>query len=115
MTIMLTTAGHEDPQLTQSAIFKVVKICWFNFNFIPMQGKIGVNTDSPEEALSVNGNLQVTGQILQPSYMRLKTVNVMQVRRNHDHIDFLCFFSVEYDSDAQQYFEIKSVSLLVQE
>ena len=45
------------------------------------QGKIGVNTDSPEEALSVNGNIQVTGQILQPSDMRLKT-DIMQVRIN---------------------------------
>ena len=43
------------------------------------QGKIGVNTDSPEEALSVNGNIKVTGQILQPSDMRLKT-DIMQVR-----------------------------------
>ena len=40
-----------------------------------------MNTDSPEEALSVNGNIQVTGQILQPSDMRLKT-DIMQVRIN---------------------------------
>ena len=42
------------------------------------QGKIGVNTDSAEEALTVVGNVQLTGQILQPSDMRLKT-DIMKV------------------------------------
>ena len=46
------------------------------------QGKIGVNTDSPEEALSVVGNLQVSGQILQPSDVRLKT-DIVKVRSVH--------------------------------
>lgn len=45
------------------------------------QGKIGVNTDSPEEALTVVGNVQVTGQILQPSDVRLKT-DIMKVSKS---------------------------------
>ena len=34
---------------------------------------MGINTESPDEALTVVGNVQVTGQILQPSDARLKT------------------------------------------
>ena len=34
---------------------------------------MGINTDKPEEALSVNGNIRVTGCIEHPSDMRIKT------------------------------------------
>ena len=37
------------------------------------KGKVGINTETPEEALAVVGNVQITGQILQPSDVRLKT------------------------------------------
>ena len=33
---------------------------------------MGINTDKPEEALSVNGNIRVSGRIMQPSDMRVK-------------------------------------------
>ena len=36
------------------------------------QGHVGINTDKPEEALSVNGNIRVSGRIMQPSDMRVK-------------------------------------------
>ncbi|XP_068218449.1 myelin regulatory factor-like protein isoform X3 [Palaemon carinicauda] len=35
-------------------------------------GRVGVNTDRPDEALVINGNLKVTGQFLQPSDKRAK-------------------------------------------
>lgn len=35
-------------------------------------GKVGINTNSPPEALSVQGNILVTGDILKPSDRRLK-------------------------------------------
>ena len=35
-------------------------------------GKIGVNTDRPDEALVVHGNVKLTGQVLQPSDLRAK-------------------------------------------
>ena len=44
-----------------------------------MQGRVGINTDKPEEALTVNGNIQLTGQILQVSDIRVKQ-NIRQVR-----------------------------------
>jgi len=35
-------------------------------------GSVGINTNTPQEALVVNGNVQVTGAVLQPSDRRLK-------------------------------------------
>lgn len=35
-------------------------------------GSVGINTDTPSEALSVNGNIRVTGAVLQPSDRRIK-------------------------------------------
>ena len=36
------------------------------------QGRVGINTDRPEEALSVHGNLKVTGRLVHPSDIRVK-------------------------------------------
>ncbi|CAH3183657.1 unnamed protein product, partial [Porites evermanni] len=35
-------------------------------------GRVGINTDKPEEALSVHGNLKVTGRLVHPSDSRVK-------------------------------------------
>lgn len=35
-------------------------------------GKVGVNTDRPDEALVVHGNVKLTGHIIQPSDIRIK-------------------------------------------
>lgn len=42
---------------------------------------MGINTDKPDEALSVHGNLQITGQILHASDRRIKR-NIRKVRGN---------------------------------
>jgi len=39
---------------------------------IHYNGNVGINTDAPTEALSVNGNVIVSGRVLQPSDRRLK-------------------------------------------
>ena len=36
------------------------------------QGRVGINVDLPPEALSVSGNIHLTGQLLQPSDERIK-------------------------------------------
>lgn len=36
-------------------------------------GRVGVNTDRPDEALVVHGNLKLTGHLVQPSDARAKT------------------------------------------
>jgi len=35
-------------------------------------GKVGINTDRPDEALVVHGNVKLTGHIIQPSDIRIK-------------------------------------------
>ncbi|GIY91367.1 myelin regulatory factor [Caerostris extrusa] len=41
-------------------------------------GRVGINTDRPDEALVIHGNMKVTGHIVQPSDERAKT-NVQEV------------------------------------
>lgn len=41
-------------------------------NSVTHQGKVGINTDSPDEALTVAGNVKVMGTIVQPSDKRVK-------------------------------------------
>ena len=43
------------------------------------QGRVGINTDRPEEALTVHGNVKVTGHIMNPSDRRAKT-DIKEVR-----------------------------------
>ena len=42
-------------------------------------GRVGVNTDHPEEALTVHGNMRLTGHLLQPSDKRVKD-DIKEVR-----------------------------------
>lgn len=35
-------------------------------------GRVGINTDHPDEALVVHGNVRITGHLVQPSDMRAK-------------------------------------------
>lgn len=44
------------------------------------QGRVGINTDSPDEALVVCGNAKVMGTIMQPSDCRAKE-NIQQVKK----------------------------------
>ena len=36
-------------------------------------GRVGVNTDRPDEAMTVHGNIKLTGHVVQPSDLRAKT------------------------------------------
>ena len=40
--------------------------------YIVHQGRVGINTDKPDEALTVNGSIHVTGRIVHPSDIRIK-------------------------------------------
>lgn len=44
------------------------------------QGRVGINTNSPDEALVVCGNAKVMGAIMQPSDCRAKQ-NIQEVRK----------------------------------
>lgn len=52
-----------------------VELCWQRggtADSIYHAGRVGVNTDRPDEALVVHGNMKVTGHIVQPSDVRAK-------------------------------------------
>ncbi|KAG8240644.1 hypothetical protein J6590_104847, partial [Homalodisca vitripennis] len=52
-----------------------VELCWQRgaaADSIYHAGRVGVNTDRPDEALVVHGNMKVTGHIVQPSDLRAK-------------------------------------------
>lgn len=52
-----------------------VELCWQRGaapDSIYHAGRVGVNTDRPDEALVVHGNMKVTGHIVQPSDLRAK-------------------------------------------
>lgn len=57
-------------------------VTFANFNkfTFPFKGRVGINTDRPDEALVVHGNMKVTGHIVQPSDARAKT-NIEEVCR----------------------------------
>ncbi|KRT85379.1 hypothetical protein AMK59_286 [Oryctes borbonicus] len=52
-----------------------VELCWQKGqtqDSIFHAGKVGINTDRPDESLVVHGNLKITGHIIQPSDIRAK-------------------------------------------
>ncbi|XP_008194461.1 myelin regulatory factor isoform X2 [Tribolium castaneum] len=52
-----------------------VELCWQKGqtqDSIFHNGKVGINTDRPDESLVVHGNIKVTGHIIQPSDIRAK-------------------------------------------
>lgn len=52
-----------------------VELCWqkgHTSESIYHAGRVGINTDRPDESLVVHGNLKVTGHIVQPSDVRAK-------------------------------------------
>ncbi|CAG9770761.1 unnamed protein product [Ceutorhynchus assimilis] len=52
-----------------------VELCWQKGqtqDSVFHNGKVGINTDRPDESLVVHGNIKITGHIIQPSDMRAK-------------------------------------------
>ncbi|XP_050312385.1 myelin regulatory factor [Anthonomus grandis grandis] len=52
-----------------------VELCWQKGqtqDSIVHNGKVGINTDRPDESLVVHGNIKITGHIIQPSDIRAK-------------------------------------------
>jgi hypothetical protein len=59
-----------------------VELCWQKGHTpesIFHAGRVGINTDRPDEAMVIHGNLKVTGHIVQPSDRRAKE-NIQEVR-----------------------------------
>lgn len=52
-----------------------VELCWqrgSTHDSIFHTGRVGINTDRPDESLVVHGNLKISGHIVQPSDSRAK-------------------------------------------
>lgn len=65
--------------------------------------KVGINTSEPNEALTVQGNVFVTGNIYQPSDRRLKT-NFKRVSDKEmlQHIEDIPIYDYEWKEDSFQ-------------
>eukprot|EP00094_Tigriopus_californicus_P013108 TCALIF_12676-PA protein Name:"Similar to Myrf Myelin regulatory factor (Mus musculus)" AED:0.19 eAED:0.19 QI:157/0.8/0.72/0.81/1/1/11/0/994 len=60
-------------------------------------GKVGINTDHASEALSVHGNIQLTGQILQPSDLRIKhNVKELDSRKQLQNVNKIKIVQYQY-------------------
>jgi hypothetical protein len=92
-----------------------------NSDIVFYQGKVGINTEAPEEALSVIGNVQITGQILQPSDARLKTdikqINTSKMLNNIQKLK-LCSYTFKanaFGNENQSGSHRKEIGLIAQE
>lgn len=55
------------------------------------QGRVGINTDRPDEAMVIHGNLKVMGSLVHPSDIRAKE-NVQEVRMTLSVYVYGCVF-----------------------
>ncbi|XP_025086102.1 myelin regulatory factor-like isoform X2 [Pomacea canaliculata] len=63
-------------------------------------GRVGINTDHPEESLTVHGNMRLTGHLLQPSDMRAKE-NLQEIdsKDQLENVQKLRFYRYDYSED----------------
>ncbi|KAK6190536.1 hypothetical protein SNE40_002383 [Patella caerulea] len=63
-------------------------------------GKVGVNTDHPEEALTVHGNIRLTGHLMQPSDVRAKE-NFKEVnsKEQKENVEKIMIYKYNYSED----------------
>ncbi|XP_022907094.1 myelin regulatory factor-like protein isoform X1 [Onthophagus taurus] len=76
-------------------------------------GKVGINTDRPDEALVVHGNLKITGHIIQPSDIRAKK-NIVDcdTRQQLQNVQKLRVVRYEYDSEIASKLERSSGNMI---
>ena len=64
---------------------------------------MGINTDRPDEPLTIHGNIKLTGHIVQPSDARIKT-DIREVDTHADaisHWSSLSYLTVSFNSDKE--------------
>lgn len=88
--------------------------CWQRGNTqnsIFHQGNIGINHDQPDESLVINGNLKLSGHIIQPSDRRIKN-NIQELNSSQqlDNINKIRIVKYQYDSTFAEYSEINSIN-----
>ncbi|KAL7027562.1 hypothetical protein ACKWTF_005484 [Chironomus riparius] len=86
--------------------------CWqrgVTQNSIFHQGKIGINTDMPDESLVVSGNLKVSGHIIQPSDVRIKyNISELETKRQLENINQIRIVKYQYDEAFAENNELDS-------
>ncbi|CAK9292205.1 unnamed protein product [Gordionus sp. m RMFG-2023] len=62
-------------------------------------GQVGINTENPDESLVVQGNIKLTGHILQPSDIRIKT-NIVELdtKQQLHNVSQIKLYHYKYDS-----------------
>jgi hypothetical protein len=67
-------------------------------------GRVGVNTDSPDEALTVHGNVKLTGHVISPSDVRAKKdIREIDTRNQLRNISQLKVYQYSYNDDFAEY------------
>ena len=67
-------------------------------------GKIGINTDQASESLTVHGNIQLTGQVLQPSDLRIKErIQEVDSRKQLDNVNQIKIVQYKYKPEFVKY------------
>lgn len=76
-------------------------LCWSRGSTVDSvyhSGRVGVNTDRPDEALVVHGNIKLTGHIVQPSDARAKrNIRELDSQRQLRNVQMMRVVSYEYD------------------
>lgn len=77
--------------------------CWqrgITQNSIYHQGRIGINTDMPDESLVINGNLKLSGHIIQPSDRRVKNnIQELNTMKQLENINQMRIVRYQYDAN----------------
>ncbi len=67
-------------------------------------GRVGINTDRPTEALTVNGNIQLMGQIRQPSDLRIKgQIQELDPRKQLENVNRIKIVKYKYRPEFVQH------------
>jgi hypothetical protein len=67
-------------------------------------GRVGINTEKPDEALSVHGNVRVTGRVFAPSDQRAKEViGKVDTKKQLKNVSDLPLYSYKYRDKVAEY------------
>ncbi|XP_041367258.1 myelin regulatory factor-like isoform X2 [Gigantopelta aegis] len=63
-------------------------------------GRVGINTDHPEEALTIHGNIKLTGHLMQPSDIRAKeNIEELNTKESLQKVSQLRLYKYNYCDD----------------
>ncbi|EDO26134.1 predicted protein, partial [Nematostella vectensis] len=73
-----------------------------------LQGRVGINTDRPDESLSVHGNMKLTGHMVHPSDIRVKE-NIIEIdtREQLRNVSRMKLYRYSY---SQDYLEVAGLN-----